>query len=433
MRLVLIAPPSPFEETPAMDIPLGLAYISAYLKSKGFDDITLVDFNLLKYDYHNETTYLKEIPLDADIYGITVATPQFFWYHQIVEYIKAMTSDSLVVSGGPHPTARPSECLERTKTDLVVRGEGEEAMYEILGGARDAGQCGSPGRIISNLDSLPFPDRTLTNPFCYRRTLAGERAFHIVSARGCPYNCSFCSKKAIGRTLRFRSASNFMAELDFYVREYGVTRFIIYDDTFTADKKRAIRIAREMGKRGFIWRCFSRTDRVDYETLETLKDNGLSSITFGVETFSNKMLQVYNKGTTAEDNKKALKLCKELGIPVRCSLIYGGPFETRETLEETIRGVRETQPDEWNISTFIPIPGSDIGDNPDKYHITIPPDPLYLNYHRVGESGMGEIQVSISTMTLEEFRENRAWFVKRLEEVCQRRQIQDTIQTLEVD
>lgn len=406
MQLVLIAPPSPFEETPEMDIPLGLAYISAYLKSKGLDDITLVDFNLLKYDYYHDKGYLKEIPLGADIYGITVTTPQFFWYCEIVEYIKA-ASDALVVSGGPHPTVRPSECFERTKTDFVARGA------------------------VVQIDSLPSPDRTLINPFRYKRTLGGKRAFHVVSASGCPYNCSFCSKKSIEGRTRFRSVPHFLAELDTYTREYGITRFVIYDDTFTVDRERAIRIAREMGERSFIWRCFSRTDRVDYEVLKTFKGNGLSSITFGIETFADKMLQVYNKGTTAEDNRKALSLCKELGIPVRCSLIYGGPFETRETLEETIQGVRETQPDEWNISTFSPIPGSDIGDNPDKYHIEIYPDPFYLKYHRVGESGMGEPQVRISTMTPDEYKENRQWFVEKLEEVCPRRQIQDTIQTLD--
>ena len=445
MKIVLISLPSPFEETPAMDIHLGLAYISAHLKSKGYKNIILVDFNLLKYDY-TKNLYLKEIPLDADIYGITVTTPQFFWYRKIVEYIKEMNNDALVVSGGPHPNARPRECLERTKTDLVVQGEGEETFYEILKNIRDSRQSGflshikgvssfqSMGkrRIVRNLDSLHFPDRTLNNLFCYKRMLKGERALHVISARDCPYNCSFCSKEAIGRTIRFRSTSNFMAEIDLNIRKYRITRFVIYDDTFTVNNKRAIKIAIEMGKRNLIWRCFSRTDRVDREMLKTFKENGLSSITFGIETFSSKMLQVYNKRVTVEDNKRAIKLCRELGIPTRCSLIYGGPFESKETLEETIRGVKETQPNEWNISTFVPIPGSDIGDNPEKYCIKILPDQYYTKYHRVGESGMGEILVNISTKTSKEYEENRKWFVRKLEEVCPRKKIQDTIQTLPV-
>jgi len=435
-KIVFISPPSPFEEIPAMDAPLGLAYLSAYLKSKGYTNIKLVDFNLFQFDYYHNNSYLKKIPLNADIYGITVTTPQFYWHSKIIEYIKENNGNSLVVTGGPHATARPHECLDKTKTDIVVLGEGEETLYELIEnpGKPVKGTYSKAfkgcRRIVNNLDSLPFPDRTLINPFLYKRTLHGKRAFHVITARDCPYNCSFCSKKAIGRLIRFRSVENFLSEIDYYISEYGVTRYIIYDDTFTLNKERAVRIAVGLGERGVLWRCFSRTDCVDKRTLKVFKGNGLSSITFGVETFSSKMLKVYNKGTTVQDNKKALLLCRELQIPVRCSLIYGGPYETKKTLQDTINGVKETQPNEWNIATLSPIPGSDIGDNPDKYNIGIHSDSNYLKYHRVGQTGMGEILVDISTMTVEEYKSNRKWFVEQLERVCPRRKIQDTIQTL---
>lgn len=421
-----------------MDIPLGLAYISSYLKSKGLNDITLVDYNLLNYDYYNSSSYLKEIPLNGDVYGITITTPQFYWCHNIARSIKEKNKNALVIAGGPHASARPQECLEEIAPDFVVIGEGEETFHEIvtnpdrkITGTFSRSYRGDR-RIINDLDSLPFPDRTLTDPTLYKRTIHGKRAFHVITSRDCPFNCSFCSKKAIGRNTRFRSACNFIAEIDFYIKEYGITAFVIYDDTFTVNKKRANKIAKELGKRNVIWRCFSRTDTINYETLNTFKKNGISSITFGVETFSQKMLNVYKKGTTVEDNKKALLLCKELGIPVRCSLIYGGPYETKDTLLETIQGVKETQPDEWNIATFVPVPGSDIGDNPDKYEIRIASDPFYLKHHRVGESGMGEILIDTSTMTPEEYRENRKWFTNEIESICPRRVIQDTIQTLRV-
>jgi len=286
--------------------------------------------------------------------------------------------------------------------------------------------------IIKDLDSLPFPDRTLVDVSKYKRRLRGKRAFHVVSARSCPYNCSFCSKGAVGTQLRFRSVQNFIAELCFNEEKYGVKYFIIYDDTFTVNKNRAIKIAEEMGEMNYFWRCFTRTDKLDSDLLNAFKEGGITSITLGVESFSDSMLTVYNKQATAEDNRRALKLCGEVGIPVRCSLIYGGPYETRETLQETIDGVEETQPDEWNVATFVPIPGSDVGDNPEKYDVNILPDPDYLKYHRVGESGMGEVMMDISTMTRGEYVENRRWFVNELERVCPRRQIQDTIQKLVV-
>lgn len=426
MKICLINPPSPFQDEPAMDVPLGLAYLSSYLKSRGHDDITLLDYNTLDYNYE-DSTYLNIIPV-ADIYGITVTTPHFKYYRQITRKIKEMIPASPVVAGGPHPSARPNECLSRTSTDVVIRGEGEEAFCRFL----EYGEKPDLSRnyIVKDLDSLPFPDRDLGDLFSYKRRLRGRRAFHVISARGCPYNCSFCSKKAVSNNIRFRSVENFMAELGFYEEAYGVNHFVIYDDTFTIDKNRAIGIAEEMGEARYHWRCFTRTDKVDGEMLKIFGENNIASITLGVESFSPKMLGVYKKGATAEDNIYALKLCKEMGIPVRCSLIYGGPYETRDTLQETIDGVAETQPDEWNIATFVPIPGCDVGDNPEKYDVTIHPDPYYRKYHRVGESGMGEVLMDVSTMTREEYVENRRWFVEELERVCPRKQIQDTIQKL---
>jgi len=338
MKIIFISPPSPFEDTPAMDVPLGLAYLSGYLKSKGYANIELVDFSLFQFDYYHNDLFLKKIPLDADTYGITVTTPQFYWYSKIVEYIKENNKKSLVVAGGPHATARPHECLEKTKTDIVVLGEGEETLYELIQNPSKSVKgtysktFKGQRRIVADLDSLPFPDRTLVNPFLYKRTLHKKRAFHVITARGCPFVCSFCSKKAVGRETRFRSVKNFLSEIDYYISEYGVTSYVIYDDTFTLNKSRAKKIAVGLGERDVMWRCFSRTDCVDRQTLKVFKENGLSSITFGIETFSPKMLKVYNKTTTVQDNKKALFLCKELRIPVRCSLIYGGPYETRKTL-----------------------------------------------------------------------------------------------------
>lgn len=435
----LISLPSPFEEEPAMDIPLGIGYIISYLKSKNISDIKYVDFNTKRYDYYNDTKYLENIPLDYNIYGISLSTPHYFWFYQTCLYIRKHNPGSIIIAGGPHASSRPEECILRGNkklADYAIIGEGEEAFYDIIKGDinRDGiyfkDHFNKNRRIIKDLGSLPFPDRSLVNIKDYRRTIKGSRALHMITSRDCSFNCTFCSKKAIGRSIRHRTTDNIIEEVDFYISEYGIRNIVLYDDTFTINKERAKKIAIELGKREVTWRCFSRTDTVDKDLLGIFKDNGISSITFGVESFSDKMLKIYNKETTSLDNKKALLTCKEIEIPVRCSLIYGGPFETIDTLKETIHGIRETQPDEWNIATFVPIPGSDIGDNPNKYKIKIYEDPFYLKYHRVGESGMGNILANISTMTPEEYIKNREWFIRELESVCPRKIIQDTIQDL---
>ena len=109
--LCLIALPSPFANEPAMDISLGLAYISSYLKKHGYSDVKLVDFNLHAFDYYNSTDYLSLIPTDFDVYGIQCLTSQFYWLVKVVEHIKKVKPNALVISGGAHSTTRAEECL----------------------------------------------------------------------------------------------------------------------------------------------------------------------------------------------------------------------------------------------------------------------------------------------------------------------------------
>ena len=427
MRLVLVSLPTPYADCPAMDIPLGLGYISSYLKAHGHYDIQLVDFNLeTKHDYYDSNAYLAELPLDGDVYGIQCYTPQFYWLTQVSGYIKRLNKNALIVAGGPHPSARPQECLTKAKVDKVVVGEGEKVMLDLMDGKDLGAITGYPW--IKELDLLPFPDRELVDFKKYKRTIHGERAFHIITSRGCPFHCSFCSKPCVGDLVRWRSAENFIEEVDYSMEKYGVRNFVIYDDVFPLKKNRAIQIATELSKRGALWRCWSRVDTLTRELLETFKACGLTSITFGIESGDDRILKVLNKGATAQQNEEALMLCTELKIPVRASIIYGSPYETKESVDNTIELLKRTQPDEWNIATLIPIPGSDIGDHPEKYKIKIHEDPLYMNYHRLGQSGMGNIMVDISTMSPKEYRETREYMLKRLLKEVPRRVIQDTIQ-----
>lgn len=421
-----------------MDIPLGLAYISAYLKKHGFKDISFVDYNLhSKYN-------LSLLPTDADVYGIYCMTIQFWWLRKVAEHIRKVNPSALIVAGGPHPSARPEEILLKTDVDAAVIGEGEETMLNLMRQKpmrdiegicyREAGEPRktSPRSFNTDLDSLPFPDRDLAQWHRYKRRLQGERAFHIVTLRGCPFNCGFCSKPSVGRRVRYRSVKNVLSELDFLTERYDVTKFIFYDDIFTMRRDRVFEFCEAFKERNLCWRCWTRVDTIDYEMLSMMKDSGLTSVTMGIESGDDRILRILNKGVTVKQNREAILLCKELNVPVRASIIYGCPGETRESVENTIRLVEETQPDEWNLSTFIPVPGSSIGDNPEKYGVTVKSDPYYRNYYYIGgEHGMVEDPPArIDTLSEEEYVSLRSYMVKRLEEVCPRRQIQDTIQHL---
>lgn len=430
MKITFVNPPSPGENQPALDINLAIGYLSAYLKKFGFDNISLVDYTLLDYAYldFQDKTYLSQIP-KSDIYCITGNTAQFHWIKDIGTYVKEKYPSCITVVGGHHASCRPQETLDATSANYVVKGEGEIALVNIVSSLEEEGIV--TGEKIRDLDSLPFPDRTLADFSKYKRMLLGARACHMTTLRGCPFNCYFCDKKSVGRDVRFRSAENVIAEVDSLISAYNLRAFVIYDDIFTLKKERAIKIAEELGKRNVKWRAWTRVDTIDREMLVTMKANGLTSITVGIESGSDKMLRIYNKETTREQNIEFLNLSREVGVPVRCSLIYGGPYETVETLKQTISLVQKTQPDEWNVSTFIPMPGSKIGDNPQDFDIEILLDPEYLSYYRIGmKSGLGGITVKISSMTEEEYVKNRVWFIKQLEKVCKRKVIQDIIQDI---
>lgn len=438
MKIRLINPPNPYALEPAMNPPLGLAYIAGYLQSCGYEDVKTVDFNLVNgVDFYHETSYLKRLPLDADVYGIYCMTPQYRWFSEIAQYLQ-QNSSGVVVAGGPHPTNLPYACLDLV--DTVVAGDGEIPMVQICNRV-SKGLPGSVSGVWSGdgdltLDSLPFPDRETAGPLeQYQRTLLGRKAIHIVTLRGCPFNCAFCDRHSVGRKVRYRSVANVLAEIDWLREKYDwADSFVIYDDIFTLLKLRVQQFCEEFKKRGLKWRCWSRADLLDRNTLKLMRDSGLTSITLGVESGDDGLLRRIGKKTSFEINKKALLLCKELGVPVRCSLMFGNPGETMDSVENTLRLIEETQPDEWNLATLAPIPGSPIWDDPEYYGMVF--DKVWLREqkyepcNRFGDTGVGTIWARPNTLTPNAYRTILKWFISELERICPRNNIQDTIQEI---
>ena len=212
---------------------------------------------------------------------------------------------------------------------------------------------------------------------------------------------------------------------------------MIYDDIFTLDISRVEEFCSEFRKRGLYWRCWSRADCVDREKLIIMKSSGLVSITFGIESGSDVILKNINKMASSYDNFAALRLCNELNIPVRCSLMYGNPGEDMWTLSRTINMVAKCKPSEWNLSILTPIPGSEFWENPNRHGIQFDKDEIeandYFQLNRFGDSGVGNTLIKIDSMSNDDFNDNLKWFVGKLESMCPRIEIQDTIQSIDVD
>lgn len=381
-KIVLINPPSPFLISDKVFPPLGILYISAYLK---------------KYGYNPEIIDLagkKEIPnIDADIIGISAVTPQYPLALKILNELKKRT-DALFVIGGSHATCSP----ETTKDfDISVIGEGENAMLNIAMGYPRA----FPRffrEAPPNLYMLPFPDRTAIDIHSYKYFIDGEPATAMITSRGCPYSCAFCS--SIYDRVRLTSAEYVINEIK-EIQKLGFSAIHFFDDIFILDKKRLFKICEYLKKEKIIWRCFVRSDLASREIMKVMAKSGCKEIGIGVETGSQKILDIVNKGTTVEQNAKTIELARQYKIRSKIFIIIGLPSESKETIAETEQFIEKNRPDDLDITVYVPFPNTPITNNPAMYDIKFNESDLKKAWFK-GHPGEYSSMVSTSSISAEE-------------------------------
>jgi len=201
-----------------------------------------------------------------------------------------------------------------------------------------------------------------------------EPATTIVTSRGCPFRCAFCCKTRTTEGVRYRSPANIVAELEYLEAAYGIRQFRIVDDAFTVDRYRAEDFCERTAGRGWGFTTILRADSLrDLAMVRRLAAGGVHTASFGVESGSQAVLDRINKRETIDEIKQAIRWCREAGIVTKVFLIFGLPGETLDTIEQTKAFFREIRPDSYTLSSFQPLPGSAIYENPGKYGLT----PLY--------------------------------------------------------
>ena len=377
-HITLVNPPYPSESHESMHtIPLGLGYLAAVLENNGYT-VDVIDCQVLKPTQKQLESKLSQ--LQPDIVGVTSATLTYEPALEIAKTTKEVCPNCLTVLGGPHVTVMDEQALkEQPAADIVVRGEGEHTMLELanltskanlknvseVAGVtfRKNGQIiRTPDRpFIQNIDDLPHPAYKHFQLSNYK--ISGKTYLPVITSRGCPFQCSFCLvSRMCGRLFRARSPKNVVDELEWLKDTYDADAFSFYDDTFTFDKKRAKDICHEMKKRNvnLPWDCRTRVDQVTKELLAEMKDANCQLVHFGIESGSQKMLDTMKKGTTVEQNEKAIKWAKEVGITFAISVVIGYPGETPELLMQTIKFIRKTKPDYVYMCVAIPYPGTEL-------------------------------------------------------------------------
>lgn len=329
------------------------------------------------------------IDFRPDIVGISAVTGSVLRGHEIAIQIKAVLPDTIVVFGGPHPTAIPEEVLGWDSVDFVIVGEGEFALRDLcqwfLSGRKSSelkeipNLCYIDGNFVQNrvrpflqpeeLDRLPMPAFHLLDLEQVFKKIRhgifqkGHRILPIMASRGCPNHCTFCCRM-MGSIIRYRSPESVLNEIEYMVRNYNLDEIYFEDDNFTANKKRAYVILDSLIERKLgIHIKFAngiRADGVDGKMLEKMKKAGCYSISFGIESGSERVLEMMKKNLSLKRAKENVKIAKSMGFLVGGNIIVGYPSETVEDIEQSLEFFMNLDLDSMAIVNLIPFPGTEV-------------------------------------------------------------------------
>lgn len=339
--------------------PLGLGYISSYLRGKRHEAKI---FHAKDYDCSMKKMLKAIKKYNPDYVG---SYSNYALRYACLDFLKILREAGYkTIVGGPDPTLRPE--LYVNDADFIIRGEGEYVLSEFLANGgypiksmaylKDGKQeILEKGNNIEDLDSLPFPEQ----PADYQ---AG-----IMTSRSCPFNCTFCQPTLhllFGRKVRFRSAKNVVDEIEFYYKK-GVKHFFFLDENFTVYEPHLKAICEEVKKRNLniSWYTQARVNTINEEKIKILKDAGCAELKFGVESGSQRILdQIYNKGISLDDIKNAFELCQKYNLLATAYIMIGAPTETKEDFEATLNLLKQIQPDGVHVSITTILPNTHLYD-----------------------------------------------------------------------
>jgi len=351
---------------------LGLLQLGAFLRARG-TDVSMVDLTFARDLTPLSRALRSERP---QLVGVHTKTLTFDRSVEIAAEAKA--AGAFVVAGGPDSATRVESYLD-AGFDAVVPGEGELTLLELsqqvsaghaLGAIpglvqRREGQLvrGPHRPFLKDLDALPLPAWDMVDMERYlgewqKRT--GERRAAVLTSRGCPFDCSWCSKPTFGRTYRQQSPARVVEELMALQARYRVDYVRFCDDVFGISRPWIDELIRRMSEAelDLQFECLARVDLLKPDLLHSLREVGLARVYVGVESGSQKMLDLMNRGTKLHQVERTAAALRAEGIRQFWFLMLGYPGETLEDIEATLRLFRKFSPEEYSVSIAVPIPGT---------------------------------------------------------------------------
>ncbi|MDD1720630.1 MAG: B12-binding domain-containing radical SAM protein [Euryarchaeota archaeon] len=360
--------------------PLGICYVAASLQRAGHD------VDILDCTFMTQNAALDHaVRTEAEVVGIySMITMQ----EESVTFARHLRSRTrLLVAGGPLPSCDPQAFLD--DFDVVVMGEGERTMVELVrayaagdtftdiagiayrNNASEEGNAqslprhvrvASPRPLVTNLDELPFPARQLLpndQYVQYGRKTFGYSKTTVITTRGCPFRCEFCSNAVFGVSYRERSAANVVDEVE-QALSLGYDYIHFADDVFTFNRERLLDICAEIKRRGLsvAWECLGRVDSMSRELASAMKNAGCRRVFFGIESGNDTILKLMNKRITVSQARAAITFAQEAGLNVGAFFIVCYPGETNETVLDTLRFASSLPLDYLSFTMPYPLPNT---------------------------------------------------------------------------
>lgn len=405
-KVLLLFPPAKSTKDPR-DVnplpPLGIGYIASVLEDNG-QKVKIVDALMDGWEQEVEVANdliriglsYKEISaiieeFKPDVVGVScLFSRQYDIYHDMFKLIKDVNKDITVIAGGPHVTVMPEEVFADENCDFVFMGEAELAMKEFINkynneesfkdidgfGWKENGslKINRKENFVKNLDELPFPAYHLINIEKYFGLTSSHGTRHkkrfsaIMTSRGCPAKCTFCSAKQVwGKIYRYRSVDNVIEEMKMLKEKYGIEELMFEDDNVTANPKRAKEIFRRMidEKLNFIWDTPNGVGiwSVDKEMIDLMVESGCVNLNFPVESGSQRVLkEVIRKPLDLEKAAELMKYCRKINLHYNMFLVMGMPGETLDEMWESIKYSAKNKVYIPHISIATPYPGTELFD-----------------------------------------------------------------------
>lgn len=353
--------------------PLDIAYLAAMLEEAGHE------CRIEDYPASGGTWAAYHSAIESwrpDLVILAVTEPTLANDLAAVEVAREAWPECRVAARGEVFLTRDREVLEgHPQLDYVGRGECDESLVAAAGGGPLSDLAGLTWRdgerivrnpeatLIADLEALPLPARHLLNNSLYRSPATRQPMTTIQTARGCPAECIFCPVPVLyGKKVRYRSPESILREIEACVERYGIREFLFHADTFTLNRRWTIDICKLLVERQLPirWYCNSRVDTIDAERLRWMKQAGCQVIGFGIECGNDAGLAAMKKGANVEQARRAVALCREYGIKSHAFFSFGFPWDTEETLEQTLAFAHELDPDFFDFNIAFPLPGTEL-------------------------------------------------------------------------